>query len=121
MLMATTGGIESEKVVAIFRITANLRLAGQGWLGQGWTELQLSSATAHLSRRCEELPRMLAAGVEDRDYRQSMFLLGPADRLGEAGDLSERERAGSMGLSQVKSCCSDHAAPLGQDAQSGRP
>jgi hypothetical protein len=41
MLMATTGGIESEKVVAIFRITANLRLAGQGWLGQGWTELQL--------------------------------------------------------------------------------
>jgi hypothetical protein len=69
MLMATTGGIESEKVVAIFRITANLRLVGQGWLEQGWTELQLSSATAHLSRRCEELPLMGNAPRESADFQ----------------------------------------------------
>jgi hypothetical protein len=75
--------------------------------------LQLSSATAHLSRRCEELPRMLAAGVEDRDYRQSMFLLGPTDRLGEAGICSERQRAGSRGCRRFKSCCPDHAEPGG--------
>jgi hypothetical protein len=34
-------------------------------------------------------------------------------RLGEAGILSERQRAGSMGCRRFKSCCPDHAERWG--------
>ena len=54
-----------------------------------------------------------------RDYRQSMLWLRPSARLGVGRDLSERQRAGSMGCRQVQILLTRGRATIGQDAQSG--